>query len=201
MPTKTKAIELFLKAKTHADLASLYHSGMEAQVNVAQDGGSRVEGDFQGRRWLGWTDGLTTWKSLRIPRNAATTPEYQDSEMSFNLEEHVEAIGMTGWCWTERCSKWVAFDFDAILGHSEKSSKKLTETEMLAVQEAACRIPWVSVRRSTGGRGLHLYVFLDSVPTANHNEHAALGRAVLGVMSALAGYDFENQVDVCGGVL
>ena len=199
MPTKTKAIELFLKAKTHTDLASLYSYNMECQVNVAQDGGERAEGEFSGRKWLGWTDSLTTWKPFRIPRNAATNPEYQDSEMSFSLEDHVEAIGMTGWDWLNRTSEWVAFDFDALIGHSEKSSKKLTETEMLAVQEAACKIPWVTVRKSTGGRGLHLYVFLDSVPTANHNEHAALGRAVLGVMSALAGFDFENRVDVCGG--
>jgi hypothetical protein len=60
-------------------------------------------------------------------------------------------------------------------------------------------IPWVTVRRSTGGRGIHLYVFLPEVPTANHTEHAALGRAILGQMSALVGFDFTSKVDACGG--
>ena len=80
MPTKTEAISRFLKAKTHGDLANLYSYNMECQVNVAQDGGERAEGEFSGRKWLGWTDNLTTWKPFRIPRNAATNPEYQDSE-------------------------------------------------------------------------------------------------------------------------
>ena len=62
-------------------------------------------------------------------------------------------------------------------------------------------IPWVTVRKSTGGNGIHLYVFLPDVPTANHTEHAALARAVLGQMSALVGYDFRAKVDACGWIL
>ena len=58
-------------------------------------------------------------------------------------------------------------------------------------------IPWVTVRKSTGGNGIHLYVFLPDVPTANHTEHAALARAVLGQMSALVGFDFKAKVDAC----
>jgi hypothetical protein len=199
MVNKTDAIKRFLLASTHSDLANLYGYGMECQVNVAQDGGQRIEGEFQGRKWRGWTDGLTTWKPFRIPRNAATFPEYSDSPMAFDLAEHVEAIGMTGWNWQEKVSKWVAFDFDALIGHSEKTKKKLTEDQLQAVKEAACQIPWVTVRKSTSGTGLHLYVFLDDVPTENHNEHAALGRAILGTMSALTTFDFQNHVDICGG--
>lgn len=199
MPTKTEAIKRFLAAKTHPDLANLYHYGMECQVNVAQDGGDRVEGDFQGRKWRGWTDGLTTWKPFRIPRNAGTNPEYEDTEINFDFAEHVEAVGMTGWDWLRKVSKWVAFDFDAIIGHSDKHSKKLTEEQLAEISRVAFQIPWITIRKSTSGTGLHLYVFLDNVPTENHNEHAALGRAVIGVLSALTAYDFQNQVDICGG--
>ena len=199
MVKKAVAIERFLKAKTHTDLANLYSLSMECQVNVAQDGGERIEGDYRGRKWHGWSDGLTTWKSFRIPYQAYSDPYYTDTDIKFNLEDHVEAIGMTGWNWYHQVSQWVAFDFDALIGHSDKHTAKLTDEELENVKQAASNIPWVTIRKSTSGKGLHLYVFLDSVPTANHHEHAALGRAILGIMSGMTGFDFENRVDICGG--
>jgi len=198
-PTKSQAIKKYLERVTHKDLSDLYHIGMECQVNVAQDGGERVDGDFKGRKWHGWTDGLTTWKSFRIPYKAYSKPEYKDAVIKFDLAEHVEAIGMTGWDWQNRCSKWVAFDFDAIVGHSDKHCKKLTNEELEQVKEEASNIDWVTVRRSTSGKGLHLYVFLDDVDTKNHHEHAALARSILGKMSALTGFNFVSKVDSCGG--
>jgi hypothetical protein len=60
-------------------------------------------------------------------------------------------------------------------------------------------IPWVTVRKSTSGKGYHLYVFVDGVETQNHSEHAALGRAILGMLSAKTGFDFRSKVDACGG--
>lgn len=199
MPTKSAAIKLFLTSKGHVDFANRYHLGMECQVNVAQDGGERVSGEFKGRRWHGWSDGVETWKSFRIPWKANSAPEYIDSEISWNLATHTEAIGMTGWNWEEQISRWVAFDFDALIGHSEKHRARLTQDELAAVIAAATEIPWVTIRKSASGRGLHLYVDLPNVSTANHNEHAALARSILGMMSASAGFDFEGKVDACGG--
>lgn len=180
-------------------MSDLYNYSMECQVNVAQDGGERVEGDYKGRQWHGWSDGLNVWKSFRIPYGAGTEPHYEDKSLNFNLEEHAEGIGLTGWDWEHRTSKWVAFDFDAIVGHSDKNSNKLTQEELAAVQQNATAIPWVTVRRSTSGKGLHLYVFVAPVTTANHHEHAALARAILGQMSAVTGFNFNSHVDVCGG--
>ena len=197
MPTKTQAIGAFLLARTHKDLANQYSTNMECQVNVAQDGGERIEGDFKGRKWHGWTDSLTTWKSFRIPYKAYSDPEYEDTEIKFDLAEHAEAIGMTGWDWKNRISKWVAYDFDALMGHSDKHTGKLTNEELDAVREAAFNIEWVTVRKSTSGKGLHIYVYLNDIPTANHNEHAALARAILGKMSAITGFNFESKVDIC----
>ncbi len=199
MPQRIEAIKRFLDHATHKDLADLYNGNMECQVNVAQDGGERVDGEFKGRKWHGWTDGLTTWKSFRIPWNANSNPEYIDSEIKWDLAEHTEAIGMTGWDWQNQCSLWVAFDFDAMIGHSDRHSAKLNNEELKAVQTAACELDWVSVRKSTSGAGLHLYVFLPHVPTATHTEHAALARSVLGLMSALTGFDFSSKVDAVGG--
>lgn len=199
MVTRSEAIGRFLAAVAPAELANLYHLGMECQVNVAQDAGDKVEGEYMGRRWAGWSDGITTWKSFRIPHKANSDPEYTDRAMKFDLAEHAEGIGMTGWDWQRRVSRWVAFDFDAIVGHSERHQAKLTYAELERVRKEAEQIEWVTVRRSTGGKGIHLYVFLEDYPTQNHNEHAALARAILGKMSALCGFDFASQVDICGG--
>ena len=198
---RTVAIKNFLDSKTHRDLAELYGFEMEIQVNVAQDNGEAVEGEFKGRKWRGWTDGIQTWKPFRIPLHANTEPEYSDIAINWDLEEHAEGIGMTGWDWANRCSKWVAFDFDAIVGHSDKNARKLSPEEMEKVKKAAFELPWVTVRKSTSGNGLHLYVFLDDVDTANHIEHAALARSILGTMSALTGFDFSTKVDACGGIM
>lgn len=201
MPTRIEAIKAFLTKMTHPDLASLYNGDMECQVNVAQDGGTRIEGEYQGRQWHGWQDPNSgdVWKSFRIPWNAGTSPSYTDSRMSFNLEQHAEGIGMTGWNWKRKVSQWFAFDFDAISGHSDKHTSKLTNDQLKEVQDAASSIPWVTVRKSTSGGGLHLYVFIDEVSTQNHNEHAALARAILGKMAAITGFNFAAKVDICGG--
>jgi len=172
---------------------------MECQVNVAQDNGELINGEYNGKRWKGYTDGIQVWKPIRIPFKANSEPEYTDSPMKFDLEEHAEGIGMTGWDWYNRVSKWVAFDFDGIVGHSDKHANKLSVDELREIQDNVCDIDWVTTRLSTSGNGLHLYVYLPDVHTDNHTEHAALGRAILHLMSAKAGYDFVSKVDICGG--
>lgn len=197
MPTPTEAIKAFLNAFTHSDLAALYSPDMEVQVNVAQDGGERIKGEYKGRTWQGYTDGVQEWKAIRIPWNAATEPKYSETnrKMRFDLSEHAEAIGMTGWNWRQGVSQWVAYDFDSIIEHDNNS---LSAVDLQQIQKIAFNIPWVTVRQSTGGSGLHLYVFLNDIPTKTHTEHAALGRAILSKMSAEAGFDFINKVDACG---
>lgn len=192
---RTAVIEAFLKKNSPIDL---YSKEMECQVNVAADGGQRVEGEYKGKNWHGWTDGVTKWKPFRIPWNAKENPTYEDSPLKWDFEAHVEGIGMTGWNWVKRRSQWVAFDFDAMVGHSDKHSKKLTEIELKQIIQLTENIPWITIRKSTSGKGLHLYVFLD-VETKNHDEHAALARAVLSQLSGLVGFNFLSKVDTCGG--
>lgn len=195
MISQTQAIAAFLNQKTHTDLAALYSENMEVQVNVAQDGGERYEGEYKGRAWAGWTDGRTIWKPIRIPRHANTKPEYEPTEMKFDLLAHADGIGMTGWDWKNKVSKWVAFDFDSITNHA----KGLTLVELQEIENAVREFPWITIRKSTSGRGIHLYIFLDDYPTENHTEHASLARAILGRMSALTRFDFQSKVDTCGG--
>jgi len=198
LTTRTEAIKAILSFKTHADLTALYNEKMECQVNVAQDNGERIEGEYEGVKWLGYTDGITTWKSFRIPYNAKTSPEYVDKDISFDIM-HAEAVGMTGWNWKDRISLWVAFDFDAIIGHSDKHTRKLSPDELKKIQDLVQTIPWVTVRYSTSGKGLHIYVFIEPVKTDNHTEHAALARAILAKMTSLTGFNFESKVDIAGG--
>jgi hypothetical protein len=194
---KTDAISRFLSQHTISDLANLYSANMEVQVNVAQDSGSRIEGDYKGRQWHGWTDGIQTWKSFRIPYKAKSEPEYIDRPISFDLVEHAEGIGLTGWDWVNRYSKWVGFDFDALVGHAEAHAKKLTEEELENIKKVITNVPWVTLRKSTSGKGLHLYVFIDNFPTKNHTEHAAVARAILSKLSQEVGFDFNSKVDTC----
>jgi hypothetical protein len=100
--TRREAIANFLLAKTHKDLAELYTPQMEVQCNVAQGTGERVDGEYMGKSWSGWTDGTITWKSFRIPFNANTKPTYEDQRMSFDLVKYAEGIGMTGWDFVDK---------------------------------------------------------------------------------------------------
>lgn len=194
---RSPVIQAFLRQNTKPDLAALYSLDMECQVNVAQDGGERVEGDYQGHHWTGWTDGNQVWKSFRIPWRANTEPEYVDRPMKFSTNR-IEAIGMTGWDWKSRCSRWVGYDFDSVIGHVVG----LSATELDDIRNRCSKVDWVTVRRSKGGTGLHLYVFLDPpVPTENHTVHAALARAILSELSGMVGQNLALQVDKLGGNL
>lgn len=198
MPKVTQAIQSFLNAKkaTHngPDLLDRWTPFMETQINVRAGNGEPVEGKRNT-----WTDGLSEWWNIRIPKKADSDPEFRDYELSWPLDEHAEAIGCTGWDFAGRRSRWLGFDFDSITGHAKGVG--ITNDDLKAVSDAAQALPYVEVRKSTGGNGLHLYVYFDDagIPTANHTEHAALGRAVLGMMSSETGFDFASQIDACGG--
>lgn len=197
---KTEAVQSFLRLKTHSDLSALYSASMEVQVNVARDGGKQIDaGELKGRSFNAFTDGETVWKPFRIPFKAKTEPEYTDSPIKFSIEKYAEGIGMTGWDWVAKKSRWVAFDFDAILGHSDRHGKKLDDRQLSEIQDVVKAVPFVTLRRSTSGKGLHLYIHLEPVDTQNHTEHAALARSVLAMLSGLCGYDFTGKVDICGG--
>jgi hypothetical protein len=196
--TRSQAIKNFLTDNTHPDLAALDEPGYEVQVNVAQGHGDRVNKEFKGRQYTEYTDGFETWRPFRLPLKANSTPEENDYEMTFSLDRYAEAIGLSGWSYKDRVSRWVAFDFDSIVGHAEG----LGDEELAEVWKKATGIPWVTVRKSTGGIGIHLYVFFATpIPTADHTAHAALAQAVLGLMSALAGFDFKAKVDCAGGIV
>lgn len=193
---RSDAIKEFLSKNTHSDLAGMYRPCMEVQVNVAQDHGDPIKTEHSKSKV--YSDNIETWRPFRMPAKAMSEPEDNDCSLDFNPDRFL-GVGMTGWNWKDRCSEWVAYDFDSMMGHSDKHAQKLSDEELLNIQKIVSGLPYVTVRKSTSGHGLHLYVTLDSVPTANHLEHAALARAILSMMSGVCGYNFSDKVDIAGG--
>lgn len=187
-----------IRGKHHApELLDLYTPDMEVQINVAPDGG--IEGSFR-NSWVDPDDSTSDiWHNIRIPKNAKSEPERNDWNMKYDLAGHAEGIGCTGWDFGKRVSRWFGFDFDSIAGH--KGGNQLSDEELRAVREAAWNVPWLEIRKSTGGKGLHLYIRCgkQGIPAANHTEHAALGRAILEKLSNAINFDFDPKVDCCGG--
>lgn len=173
----------FLRANTLSDLSNLYNRNMQAHVLVGLDSGTK-EGTVV-------TDGIETWYPFVI-----NSEEDCLKQVTYNFDSHVEAIGLTGWDWKNQASHWVAFDFDSLLNH--KSG--LSEADLKEIQSKVFDIDWITIRKSTSGKGLHLYVFLNPViPTSSRSEHSALARAILHKLTALTGINFKDKVDVCGG--
>ena len=106
---------------------------------------------------------------------------------------------MTGYDWQNRCARWVAYDVDALVGHAKGVG--ITEEALKQVKQKAMQLSFVEVRKSTGGLGCHLYVYLDAIPCENHTVHAALARSILGMMSSECNFDFASQIDALGGVM
>lgn len=182
------------KNQYNEDLVARYSRAMEVQVNVHPGDGTLSE-DARNV----FTNGTLSWYNFRVPRKAMSEPEHNDWKIKWPLELYADGVGMTGWDWEQRVSRWVAYDFDNITEHAKGVG--IEDNDLIEVAEKAKQIPWVQVRKSTGGGGLHLYVYLNSAKppsTQNHNEHAALARAILGLMSAEAGFDFQARLDVCG---
>ena len=199
MPLVSEALHNFLQARktsANADLVARWSADYETQVNVIAADGEPVAG-----KKSTWTNGSNTWHSIRIPRNAASDPTWDDYKIGYPFDLYAEGIGMTGWRWRDRRSRHFGYDFDALTAHAKGIG--IEDKDLEKVKQAAEALPYVEVRRSTGGKGIHLYVYLDDagVPTENHTEHAALARCILGMMSAECGFDFASAIDACGHVM
>ena len=172
MPRVSEGLYNFLTARktpNNADLIDRWSIEHETQVNVAADNGEPVDG-----RRNTYTDGEFEWFNFRIPKNAAGDPEFKDYELRWPLDLHAEGIGMTGWKWTTRRSLWCAFDFDSITGHAKGIG---ISDDRVGTGQASRHVPaLVEVRKSTGGSGIHLYIYFggEGIPTENHTVHAAL---------------------------
>jgi hypothetical protein len=165
---------------------------VETQINPRTDIGAPVDGKPSVRTH----DGFDIYP-IRIPKSAGTSPDWGDRTLRYPFDKYALEIGATGF--SASGSLWVGFDIDTIVGHA--AGVGVSDEEIARVDRAVGDIPYVELRRSTRGKGRHIYVLLDRITTANHTEHAALGRAVLGKLCNDADLDFAPSVDCCGGNL
>ena len=153
MPTVSEALQTFLQARktpANADLVDKWSSAMETQVNVAAGDGEPVA-----NKRSTYSNGVDTWHSIRIPKDANSEPSWKDYKLSFSIGEHAEGIGCTGWDWQARLSRWVAFDFDSLMGHAKGVG--LTERRVAA-----------------GQRGRHAASVCGSAKVHRRRRHAPL---------------------------
>ena len=120
-------------------------------------------------------DGNTAFTNMRYPRDAATDPQWDDGrDQRWSIQTYAEAIGTT-W-FAQNGSRRLGYDIDSLWGH--KGKRALTDGELAEIRRAIERVPYAEMRRSTSGKGLHLYLLLDDIQVADHTEHAGLARAV-----------------------
>lgn len=177
----TNNLKDFLDSKSK--FPGLYRDGLEVQINVAEDNGERHK--------KGFIDNTTGeyWYNYRL-----CSSNYPD----YDIPTHAFSIGVTGWNYKTKCSEFVGFDFDSINGHK----KGLTDNQIGDIIEQAKKVPWATIRRSTSGNGLHIYVFFASpIPTPDRKSHSLLAQFILSQLSALVNFDFKAHVDCAGGVL
>lgn len=200
MSTIRQGIQDFLKSREAESpfLIPLWSKELESQFLV-HEGNVETEDDTKC-----WTDGEETWAAHRWPYNARNDPNYTDRTITFSPGSHLSKIGSTWWDWEKKESVAVSFDIDVSDdGHAE-TTNTVTETELEDVVERLKKLPYVTLVRSTGGKGVHVYVFFDKEnrpKTNNHNEHTRIALAVLAKMSIDGEYDFSQHMDVRGVIL
>ena len=153
----SEALHNFLQARktpANADLVDRWSIDMETQVNVIAGDGEPVAG-----KRSTWSNGSDTWHTIRIPKNADTEPTWEDYKIGYPFDQHAEGIGMTGWDWQARRSRAVRLRLrrpDRPRQRHRHQRRGVGEG-----QAGRLRLPYVEVRRSTGGGGIHLYVYFD----------------------------------------
>ena len=197
MPARTReAIQKFLDNRK-ADspfLLNRYTVDLETQVMCNTDG---EPGDNPGTYEA---DG-EVWGNKRWPYQAGgDTPNYGDPTITFSPAARVEKVGTTWWDYVNKQSVAVGIDIDSSDGHAETTTtNEATEIEQIIDKLKA--LDYVTIVRSTGGKGIHVYVFFENCPQANnHHEHTIVARKTLQLINDDIGYDLSSHVDCVGSV-
>ena len=182
-----KADSLFLLERYSVDL--------ETQIMCNTDG---EPGDISGT----YTNGEEVWGNKRWPHQAGTDPRYNDPQLTFSPAARVDRVGTTWWDFVNKRSIAVGIDIDSNDGHAETTTTNEAK-QIDAIIDKLKALDYVTIVRSTGGKGIHVYVFFDesSYPQArNHHEHTIVARKTLEVISSDIGYDLKSHVDCVGSV-
>lgn len=136
-------------------------------------------------------------RPVRIPTDRNGDPVFGGELLTVEqLSKRVSLVGTSGWDYQAKVTRFIILDFDAIdhaAGHSDEIIDRIVA--------AARHLGWVWVRRSKGGRGIHVIVALSvPMPAGTGTEHQANARAIVDRMQSDSGFDFRRFVD-CVGVI
>ncbi len=85
--------------------------------------------------------------------------------------ELVSRVGQSGWNHIDKVVTYVCLEFDVA---SEHATTGISLNQLESIQAQLCKIPYVEVRRSTGGNGLHVRVpLVRPVPAPTRAEYQA----------------------------
>lgn len=196
--TRTReAIDTFLRNRTDDSpfLVPRYSSDLETQVMTTTEG---EPGDDPGT----YTADGEVWGNKRWPYQAGTDPNYSDPQITFSPAARVERVGTTWWDYVQRRSVAVGIDIDSVEGHAETTTTN-EASDIDTIIKRLKSLDYVTIVRSTGGKGLHVYVFFDPahLPEAkNHHEHTIVARKTLELISQEINYPLKDHVDCVGSV-
>lgn len=179
-------------------LISRWSKSLETQVMVSP-GINEVEPNI-------WQGEGETWSNHRWPYKAGTAPQYHEKKLTYDPEKRIQRVGSTWWDYENQESVAIGIDIDAVDSGHAAGTNQLDEFALGQVVAKLSRLDYITLVRSTGGRGVHGYVFFDPdnrPKTANHNEHTQVALAVLEKIREDIGLDLvqEKIVDVKGVIL
>jgi len=105
--------------------------------------------------------------------------EVADKSIGYPLVIGCQNFGMTGWDWLNRRTKWVLVaDFD-VADDGKKTPRTVTVEEMDRIIALLSRIPWLTLKRSKGGRGVHAFArFSEPLPADDRGAHQRIANSV-----------------------
>jgi hypothetical protein len=192
-----EAIDRFLRSRVSDSpvLIPRWSTALETQLMTTR-------GTACGDRAGEWIEDGEVWANTRWPHKAGTDPHFHDWTLTFDPAKRITRIGTTWWNWETRKSVAVGIDIDVAEGHAE-STVTVTQEQLSNLVDKLATLPYVTMVRSTSGRGIHVYVFFDEndQPVANtHHEHADNARRVLVKIETDLGISLSNHVDCVGSM-
>jgi hypothetical protein len=149
-----------------------------------------------------WTDGSETWFPHRWPYKSGTAPYYKEKSLTFSPGTHLRRFGSTWWNFKTKRSVAVAFDID-LEGEHAKSTTTVTQEQLDELIPKLGALPYLTLVRSSGGNGVHIYCFFDEADqprSENHNEHTQVAKALVDKISEDLSYDLKQHMDAIGVV-
>lgn len=193
-----EVIENFLSNRV-ADsphLIPLWTKSLETQVMTTRDGA--VDDDDPSQ--FADPDSGEIWKDFRWPWRAGTNPIYSDRPCTFSPAKRVTKVGTTWWDFENKRSVGIGIDID-YQGEKAPTTNTNDQDSLNNILDRLKTLDYVTIVRSTGGKGFHVYVFFGNCPESrNHHDHTLVARKTLKLICQDLDYPLDKHVDCVGAV-